>query len=202
MQSGAAEGGIGSSELSKRKVNLLIVASSLWIGGAEMVIRSLARAIDRSRFNVTVCHLKQRGHIGDELFREGIDIVGISALKPVRFSVDYFSFVKLQRVLRGRKIDLVHTHTTHGLVDACLCKLLMPRLRVIHTFHFGNYPYIGTRIRFMERMFSRIANQLIAVGDTQRQKIRTVYGFSDRQISTIWNGVSTRSGSGDPRFRG
>ena len=40
------------------KSNLLIVASSLWIGGAEMVIRSLALTLDRRRFNVTVCHLK------------------------------------------------------------------------------------------------------------------------------------------------
>ena len=50
-----------------RKTNLLIVASSLWIGGAETVIRHLAQTIDRSRFNVTVVCLKQRGTIGDEL---------------------------------------------------------------------------------------------------------------------------------------
>ena len=43
------------------KVNVLIVASSLWIGGAEAVIRHLAETLDRSRFNVTVCYLKERG---------------------------------------------------------------------------------------------------------------------------------------------
>ena len=55
---------------------MLILASSLWIGGAETVIRHLAQTLDRRRFNVTVCRLKQRGQIGDELARAGIDIVG------------------------------------------------------------------------------------------------------------------------------
>ena len=54
-----------------RRSNLLLLASALWIGGAETVIRHLAEGIDRRRFNVTVCVLKQRGHIGDELVRAG-----------------------------------------------------------------------------------------------------------------------------------
>lgn len=182
-----------------RKINLLIVASSLWIGGAETVMSCLARTIDRRRFNVTVCCLKQRGHVGDELYREGIDIVGIP--KPARSNVDYFTFLKLLSVIRAKRIDVLHTHTAHGLVDSCLCKMLMPRLRVIHTFHFGNYPHTGTRIMWMERIFSRFADRLIAVGDVQRRQIQAVYGFSDRRISTIWNGVAIRSGSSDPTFR-
>jgi hypothetical protein len=117
------------------KVNVLIVASSLWIGGAETVMRHLAQSIDQRRFNVTVCHLKERGSVGDELARAGIDIVGIRQSDASR--VDYISFVKLLRVIRARRIHVVHTHTTHGLVDASLCKLVMPRLKVIHTFHLA-----------------------------------------------------------------
>lgn len=188
-----------SHQPSDEKVKLLIVASSLWIGGAETVIRHLAQTIDRRRFNVTVCYLKQRGHIGDEIAREGIDIVGIP--KPAHSDIDYFSFIKLLKVIRAKRIDIVHTHTTHGLVDSCLCKGFIPRLRVVHTFHFGNYPHTATRILWMERFFSRVANRLIAVGDVQRKQLQAVYGFADRRISTIWNGVTIPSGSGDPAFR-
>jgi glycosyltransferase involved in cell wall biosynthesis len=180
-----------------RKTNVLILASSLRIGGAESVMQHLALTIDRSRFNVTVCYLKQRGQVGEELARAGIDIVGVlDSDRP-----DYFTFRKLLRILRQRRIDVVHTHTTHGLVDACLCKLFLWRLRVVHTFHFGNYPHTGPRIIWMERVFSRLADRLFAVGEAQRTQLKAVFGFDDDDIGVIWNGVNPPSGGGDPLFR-
>jgi glycosyltransferase involved in cell wall biosynthesis len=182
-----------------RKTNVLILASSLWIGGAESVMQHLATAIDRRRFNVTVCCLKQRGQIGDEMAKAGIDLVVIG--ESSTRTVDYLTFTKLAKVIRARQIDVVHTHTTHGLVDACLCKLLMPGLKVVHTFHFGNYPHTRPRIMWMERVFSRFADRLFAVGEVQRRQLQNVYGFSDRAISTVWNGVRMESHLGDQAFR-
>lgn len=176
-----------------RRINVLILASSLWIGGAETVIRHLALTLDRRRFAVTVCHLKQRGHVGDELAAAGVDIIGIPQPPPGR--VDYFTFWKVLRIVRERKIDVIHTHTAHGLLDASLCKLLTPGLRLVHTFHFGNYPHTQPRIIWMERIFSRLADRLFAVGDIQRRQLQQVFGFNDATIGTIWNGVTI---PGDP----
>jgi glycosyltransferase involved in cell wall biosynthesis len=175
----------------------MLLASSLFIGGAETVIRHLAHSIDRKRFNVTVCHLKQAGHLGPELARAGVDVIGVTDSSHA----DYLTSMKLRKILRSRQIDVVHTHTTHGLVDATICKLLNPRLRVVHTFHFGNYPHTRPRIMWMERWFSRLADQLFSVGDVQRRQLQDVYRFSDRAIKTIWNGVTMPVGGGDPEFR-
>lgn len=185
--------------MTDRPIQLMILASSLWIGGAETVIRHLALTIDRRRFRVTVCHLKQRGHIGNELVAAGVNVVGI--LDEPQAKVDYFTFRKLLKVVRARDIDVIHTHTAHGLVDACLCKLFRPRLRVVHTFHFGNYPHTQPRIIWMERIFSRVADRIFAVGDIQREQLKRVFGFRDTSIRTIWNGVAPPGASGDPGFR-
>lgn len=186
----------GSSE-SDRKTHLLILASSLHIGGAESVMQHLAETVDRDRFTVTVCYLKQRGRVGEALARAGIDVVGVlDSDRP-----DYFTFRKLLPILRGRRIDVVHSHTTHGLVDACLCKLFLWRLRVVHTFHFGNYPHTKPRILWMERVFSRLADRLFAVGEAQRRQLKSVFGFADSGIGMIWNGVNPIVGAGDPGFR-
>jgi glycosyltransferase involved in cell wall biosynthesis len=178
-----------------RKINLLILASSLWIGGAEVVIALLARHIDTRRFNVTIGHLKTRGQIGDELVRDGFDVVAISKVREGR--PNYFTFLDLRKLIREREIDIVHTHTTHGLLDATLCKLLNPRLKVIHTFHFGNYPNVKPRVKWMERIFSRGADRLYAVGKTQREQLKKFYGFRDSAIGTLWNGVNAPR-MGDP----
>ena len=179
------------------KINLLILASTLWNGGAESVIRHLAKGIDRRRFNVTVCHLKERGHVGDIMVQEGLEVVGLGAAGQV----DYFSFRKLLRLVRERRIDVIHSHTTYGLVDACLCKLFRPSLRVVHTFHFGNYPHTRPRILWMERVFSRLATRLYAVGEVQRGQVRAVLGVSDRRIGVVWNGVDLPDGGGGREFR-
>jgi glycosyltransferase involved in cell wall biosynthesis len=185
--------------MSDCPVNVLIVASSLWIGGAETVIRHLALNLDRRRFTVTVCHLKERGHIGDELANAGVDIIGIPPPPPGK--IDYFTFRKLLGIVRARNIQVVHTHTTHGLLDACLCKLITPGLRVVHTFHFGNYPHTQPRLIWIERIFSRVADRVFAVGDVQKSQLQRVFGFRDARICTIWNGVTKPNGTGDSAFR-
>lgn len=184
----------------KRKGNVMIVASHLWIGGAESVMQHLAESIDRRRFNVTVCCLKQRGSLGDELVRKGIDIVSFAEDRP-HGRIDYLTFLKLHKLIRKRAIDVIHTHTTHGLFDASLCSLLVPRVKLLHTFHFGNYPHTQPRILWMERMCSRIADRLFAVGEVQRKQIQAAYGLPERRIGVIYNGVSFPSSGGDPEFR-
>jgi glycosyltransferase involved in cell wall biosynthesis len=184
---------------SARKVNVLIVTSGLGLGGAETVIRLLAQEIDRTRFNVTICCLKELGVVGRELQRAGVDIVTLP--KTSGREVDYLTSLKLRQLIRARQIDVLHTHTAHALVDAGVCKLLSPRLKVIHTFHFGNYPHIGRRIMWMERLFSRVVDRVVAVGEVQRQQLRAVHGFSDRGIDMVWNGVTSVSNVADGSFR-
>jgi glycosyltransferase involved in cell wall biosynthesis len=184
---------------NNQKVNVLIAVSGLGIGGAEVVIQHLAYGIDRRRFNVGVCCIRVRGPIGEELASAGIDIVTLSnsaVPKP-----DYFAFIKLLRVIREKRIDVLHTHTVNALVAGGLCKLFRPRLKLIHTFHFGNYPHLGSRIMWMEHLFSRLATRLVAVGEVQRQQLRSTYHFGEDSIGMVWNGVPLNSHSGDPSFR-
>lgn len=170
-----------------RKYNLLIVTSSLWIGGAEMVIRSLCHHLDKGRFNVSICHLKERGEIGDELHNDGYDITGIP--KSTFFKTDYFTFSKLIKVILRNKIDIVHSHTPHALTDSVLSRLFLPRLKVVHTFHYGNYPHEKRSRMMLENIFSRMAHKLVAVGKNQERSIRKTYNLPGNRFVRIWNGV-------------
>ena len=51
---------------------LLIANSTLHIGGAEKVAANLAVHLDRSRFDVTACYLKQNGVVGEQMALEVI----------------------------------------------------------------------------------------------------------------------------------
>lgn len=180
----------------QRKYNLLLVVDNLWIGGTEVVIKNLCHTLDRRLFNVSVCHLKERGNIGDDLYRAGVDIVGIPPSKIFK-RANYLSCLGLLNVIRSRKIDIIHSHTPYSLTDSSLCKCMMPRLKLIHTFHFGNYPHEDTRRMWMERTFSKIANRLVAVGDHQRQTIEQAYGVPPAKMRKVWNGVTLSDNSED-----
>lgn len=192
---------MGTSRSARdKRVNLLLLTTGLGIGGAEVVVRDLVRSIDNGRFKVSVCCLSVLGSIGEELAREGVDIETLP--RPGRQgSVDYLTFLRLRKVLRAKKIDVVHTHTTYALTDATLCKLTMPGLKLVHTFHFGNYPHRDRRTLWMEGLCARIADGLVAVGDVQRRQIQSVYRLGDSRITTVWNGVQRLHNAGDPTFR-
>ncbi len=187
---------------TQRKPHVLVLATSLWNGGDESVMRHLAHTLDRRLFDVSVGHLKERGHIGDQLAAAGIDVIAVSDPKaPDAAKVKYLTFLKLLRVIREHRIDVVHTHTTGALADAAMCKLFRPRLKVVHTFHFGHYPHVPRRLLWMEHVFSRVVDRLLAVGEVQRAQIKAVYRFADSAIGTIWNGVPLPGGAADTSFR-
>ena len=182
------------------KANILLLTSFLRIGGAEIVIRDLARNLDRDRFNVSVCCLKALGPTGRELVAEGVDISALPHSDPDR--VNYFTSLQLRRVLRDKQIDVVHSHTTDALVDAVVCRCLSRSVKVVHTFHFGNYPHQPGRTLLMEGVSARFADRLVAVGQVQREQIKTTYRLSDRAISAVCNGVHVpASHASDPAFR-
>ncbi len=137
--------------------------------------------------------------MGEVLAALGVDVIELAPASAL--TTDYFTFAKLLRVLRENRIEVVHTHETHGFVDAALCRMLLPRLRLVHTFHFGNYPHIDRRTRWMEYAAARVADRLLAVGEVQRGQVRAVYRLEDERIATVRNGVALPAGTGDPDFR-
>lgn len=184
---------------SPRKLNLLIVAAGLGIGGAEVVIQHLARSIDRDRFNLTICCIKALGPIGEAMIAEGIEVVVLGDRSTPKSGI--LTFAKLLRLIHARQIDVVHTHTIDALFDAALCRLLSRRARLVHTFHFGNYPHRNRSQRFFEHCGSRVADCLVAVGDVQRRQIIETYGIRPDSILRVWNGVAASTGTGAVAFR-
>jgi glycosyltransferase involved in cell wall biosynthesis len=180
-------------------IRLLMVNSTLHIGGAERVAASLATHIDRTRLDVSACYLKQAGLMAQEMLRDGVDLQPVPGLAPGRR--DYFTFLKLRALIRARGIEVIHTHDVRGLVDGALCRLISPRLRHVHTFHYGNYPERTATSRRIERALWRVPDALIAVGHEQARAIRGLYGIPASRLRVIWNGVEdpfTRAVAGAP----
>jgi glycosyltransferase involved in cell wall biosynthesis len=169
------------------RIRVLLVTSSLHHGGAETMIASLFRSLDRNLFDVTLCLLKFRGAVGEELIREGHTLVEFPRVDtPV---IRYFTFRRLRSFVLENGFDIVHSHCTYSFIDSAICKIVGARFSLIHTFHFGNYPHYKVRYKMLEGVCARVAHTLVMVGQRQSDTIKKMYALDGRRLTTIWNGV-------------
>jgi glycosyltransferase involved in cell wall biosynthesis len=104
-----------------RPVHVLHVITDLDVGGAEMMLARLARAMDSGRFRQSVVSLIAPGAVGAQLAAEGIEVhsLGLS-----RGRIDPRGVWRLARLLRQQRPDIVQTWLYHadllGLVAARL----------------------------------------------------------------------------------
>ncbi len=175
-----------------KKLKLLFLIDSLSGGGAELVVSNLCRHLDKERLNVSVCTLKMIGERGADLLKGGYDVY---ALPESRYRLGrYLSSCRLSRIVRERKVDIIHSHSTQGLVDGGLVRLMNGRVRHVHTFHYGNYPHLDARSMLLERLFVRLPDRLIAVGEEQKRAIQMTFRLNGKNIRTIWNGIEIGNG--------
>jgi len=165
----------------------MLAIAGLHHGGAERVIASLCNHLDKSRFSVTVCWRMARGAIGEELMAQGHEVIGLPELVPA--VTPYRRFLVLKKLMQEKRIDVLHTHDTGALADGAQCRMIGSKARLVHTFHFGNYPILWKRYVLMEMIFSRMANHLVAVGIEQAKQIRKALRLPSSRLDTIYNGV-------------
>jgi glycosyltransferase involved in cell wall biosynthesis len=175
---------------SNNKINVLLLVDHLHIGGAESVVASLCHALNKQLLHVRVCCIKTKGVIAEELIGSGIEVDVLPQKKTTKSS--YTSFLSLRKFVRENHIDIVHSHTTQSLIDGSLCKLMSRGTGHIHTFHFGNYPNYPRKYLILEKLFSRVPDRLVAVGNEQKKTILQTFRFQEKRVDTVWNGVTLK----------
>jgi glycosyltransferase involved in cell wall biosynthesis len=172
---------------------VLIANSTLHIGGAEKVAANLATHLDPRAFETTAVYLKENGVVGEQMQRNGVDLVPLPGKVPapagIKQRADYFTAFKLLKLIKRRRIQLIHTHDMHSFIDAAVCRLLYPRLRYVHTFHWGNYPVIEPQYERIERLLWRVPDSLVCVGHEQAAAMCRLYGIKRDRVRVIWNGT-------------
>jgi sugar transferase (PEP-CTERM/EpsH1 system associated) len=88
------------------RISVFYVIWSLQMGGAERVVAELARGLDRARFRPVVCCLNFKGHLAAEVEGQGVPVHALGK-KP---RLDLGALVRLARLMRRERADVVHTH--------------------------------------------------------------------------------------------
>lgn len=168
-----------------QKIRLMQITHDLAIGGLQQVVVNLCRHIDKERFDVSVLCLRELGEFAPEVEAMGIPVF----LLPQKEGTDYFSFVKVGRLLRREKIEVIHTHNTQPFVDGMVGALMAGVKRRIHTDHARAFP---DKWRYMaaEWAVSHVAHKVVGVSDHTVSNLRRYEKISPAKLATIVNGIS------------
>ena len=109
------------------RIRIAFLITDLDTGGAERNLATLAKGLDRSRFEPVVASLKPPGRIGEELAAAGVPVINLGMTNRLNF----FGFRRLVRWLRETKPQVLHTWLFHANVLGRLAAKRAGVLRIV-----------------------------------------------------------------------
>jgi len=171
-------------------IPVAVVQSRLGTGGAERMLQSLVRGLDRARFPVTLLTLYDPGPVGEALAAAGVPVVSHLA----RGAFDPGAGGRLGRAVEAARARVLFT--TDSAQPLFWSGWLRRRARVpalVVGFHST-----GTRATPLQHALARasalpVADRLVALADSHRDFLCRRYRLAPGRFVEIANGVDLES---------
>jgi sugar transferase (PEP-CTERM/EpsH1 system associated) len=168
-----------------KRVRVMQITHDLALGGLQRVVLNICNTIDRERFEVSVLCLRGLGMFAPEIEKGGTKVM---LVPQVQGRADYFCFVKVARILRDERIDVIHTHNTQPFLDGTMGAMISGVRTVVHTDHSRLFPD-KRRYMLMERVMAQYAFKVVGVSQDTSRNLERYERIPRSKIVTIVNGI-------------
>ncbi|NGM63424.1 glycosyltransferase [Sphingobacterium sp. SGG-5] len=169
------------------KIKILHIQETISSGGVERTRLSLARLLDKDRFQQKIICTNASGNLVDKIRNEGADVIPIGILKhPFQWS----QHKKVQKIIEAYKPDIVHGAVFEGVTMAAINGWLkrVPYIIIEETSDPKNRSWKG---HMLMRFFSKTANKVIGVSESVTEEyLKGKLRLSASKVITINNGVA------------
>lgn len=164
---------------------ILFVNHSLGMGGIETMIVDMVRLLPTDQFSPEVAIFESGGNLERTLIERGIPVHYLNK----RDGVDAGLFLRLRKLLKERKIQVVHSHNFSAWLYSSVATRSVGNIVHVHTEHSG----VGVlpRRHMVERWLSRLTHHVVAVSKHVHQVMVREIGISRMRVKLIHNGVNT-----------
>ncbi|XHR28872.1 MAG: glycosyltransferase [Chthoniobacteraceae bacterium] len=165
-------------------IRVLYVYMTLPIGGAEELMLTVVKNIDRSKYEPVVCCIGTLGKIGEEIRALGIDVVSWG---HTTHGFDLAACRSLYRLIREKHIDLVHSHLYHAGIYSRIAAGFagVPAITTEHNV----YATFKLKRRIYNWLLSWKTARIVAVSDLVRDYVIRRDWVSPQKVTTIRNGL-------------
>ena len=166
-------------------LRILFVNHSLGMGGIETMILDMVRLLPADQFSAEVAIFESGGSLENKLVSNGIPVHHLNK----RAGVDSGLFLRFRKLLRERKIQVMHSHNFSAWLYSGVATRSLGNILHIHTEHSG----VGAlrRRHVVERWLSRLTPHVVAVSKHVHQVMINEIGIASRRVRLIQNGVNT-----------
>lgn len=172
------------------------VVTSTTVGGAERQVYELAAAFRRRHWGVGVVSMLPLHEQFLPLREQGVRLASLEMTKGI---ADPRALVRLARLLRGWRPDVVHGHMIHANLLTRLTRLLVPGPRVVSTMHNQDE---GAQWRYVAyRLTDLLADVTTTVSPLAMDEAVRRHAASPRNITVVPNGLDTTRYAPDEGLR-
>lgn len=191
MTSAFRVGRIGAGRVSelplhaRRRLRVAHVAPGTQLGGLEALLVEFARHADRAAFDLCFVSLEPPGPLAARIEACGWPVASVDAEPGLHPRL----VVRLARLFRRWRVDIVHSHNNRPLIYAAPAARLARVAGVLHTRH-GQSSRAGRRQTALVRLMSRLADKVVCVSDDSLRRSLDE-GLPERALCRLWNGIET-----------
>ena len=180
----------------RKPVRLLWLVDSLGHGGAEALVVTFARGLDRNQHRLFVACLSGAEGVNAERLRDaGVPVTDLGArnLRDVR------AFRRLLALIREQHIELVHAHLTYSAIWSAVASRLtgVPAIASLHVSPDATRALQDSarhrlsttlRDRLLRFILNRWSRAVVMVSAALRDEYR-VRGLEARKLRVVHNGI-------------
>ena len=158
----------------------MFLLQGLGFGGLEKMACDLAISLKKNKIDVEVCCFDELGEFYKQLKDNNIPVFFL----PRRPGVDLSYFVKFARLIKKRKVNIVHAHNSTAWfysVFACL----ISKVPLIYTEHDRSFP-TPLHLKLLHYFFGK-CSKVIAVSKAVKEDLERFEKIKD--IEVIVNGI-------------
>ncbi|WP_020589738.1 glycosyltransferase [Desulfobacter curvatus] len=171
---------------SGNRINIMQLVWNLGMGGLEKLAIDICSHLPQDQFSTSICVLQPGGAMESRVDSDRVDLLCVRQNCGNDPTVPF----RLARLLRKRKIDVLHSHAWGTLLEGIFAAKLARVPAVIHSEH-------STTDRRRRRIIAQRAgwgmlNQVVAVSDAVADRMTNIVKYPRNKIHVIPNGVDLK----------
>lgn len=169
------------------KIKILHIQETIASGGVERTRLSLAKFMDKTKYEQKIICTNASGNIVDEITREGVDIIPIGIFKhPFHFK----QHRKVQKIIEDYKPDIIHGAVFEGVTMAAINGWLkkVPIIIIEET----SFPlYRSWKGNLLMKLFAKMSDVIIGVSEAvTKEYLLNKLKVPDEKVQLVNNGVA------------
>lgn len=172
-----------------KPINVMHVVDRLVMGGAERIVYELVMNAEKCGCNAYICCLEQKGELGEELIKNGKQVICLNSRKVMDFSLP----IRLSKVLKEHDISVIHIHNSSVLKHAVIAAALAKVPVIVQTRHGVDLIPPSRWRHFLDKALAKQV-AIVTICEDLKEKLATKEKISRAQITVIPNGIDCLSG--------